>query len=960
MHHCKKSLTVIFLFSIIFHSTAQINPILEVKEYTLDNGFKVVLNYDSTATNVFGAILVNAGSKHESPDATGMAHYLEHLLFKGTDQLGTVNYQAEKIHLDSITLLYDQMALTATKEDKLSLQRQINEQAVKASQYGLPNEFDKLLREIGGTGINAFTNKEMTFYHNSFPGNELEKWMSLYAERFRNPIFRSFQSELEVVYEEKNRAMDNMERKVFEETNKLVYPNHSYGQWTTLGKVEHLKNPSISAMQAFYDKYYVANNMALILSGNFDSDEAKNLANKYFKSLKADSKLDTEVPAPEPIIGNPVAKRRITPVRVAVISYQTPAAGHPDRVAMDIIEHMLFNQGETGLLNKLQLDNEMLYVGAFSNIQNESSIVSVFYVPKIIGQSLGAAEKKVKREFSRIMSGEFEESFMNAAKSTIGINFQKSMENNVSRGIRIGESLNQGENWAKTLAYPDQINKVTKNDIIRVANQYFGENYAKLISRTGFGKKKRLDKPPFKPVKTAQTGSSVFAKNWESLKSTNLKPKFVDFDKDIEIVSANTHSIYASKNPVNDLFYMTINFKTGRLNYPKLTVAAQSMNYVATAERGLQDIKKAFSEIGCTYYFSASANYASIRLEGKEVNLPKALSLVNEILKEGQATEKTKDLVYNEVKTSRKLENRNPNVMGNALFSYATIGDLSFYSSREALNEIKKTSVDEYINLFKLVADTYQAEILFSGNTSAKKLNDLLFTSLELSDNLKEDELNPILGRNVRENIIYVVKDKKAVQSQIYFYVEGDKYSKDEFGMEHAFDEYFGGGFSGLALQEIREYRSLAYSAGANYSTPIFDQLPGKFYTYIGCQADKSNEAIEVMQGLVTKMPLKKDREEMLQKSLTMKINTNFPDFKELPSTVRDWQMMGYTQDPNKQAASVYNEISMENINQFYEKHVAGKPYVITVYGDLTRIDLDRLSKLGKIIEVDKKDFFVK
>jgi predicted Zn-dependent peptidase len=216
-----------------------------------------------------------------------------------------------------------------------------------------------------------------------------------------------------------------------------------------------------------------------------------------------------------------------------------------------------------------------------------------------------------------------------------------------------------------------------------------------------------------------------------------------------------------------------------------------------------------------------------------------------------------------------------------------------------------------------------------------------------------------MVGRDVPENTIYVMKDKKAVQSQIYFYVKGDIYSKDEFSVEHAFDEYFGGGFSGLAMQEIREYRSLAYSAGANYSAPVFDQLPGDFYAFIGCQADKSNEAIEVMQGLVTKMPWKKEREEMLQKSLLMKINTNFPDFKALPSTVRDWQMIGYSQDPNKKAASFYPKITMEDINQFYQKHVAGKPYVITVYGDLRRIDLARLAKLGKIIAVDKKDFFV-
>jgi predicted Zn-dependent peptidase len=339
--------------------------------------------------------------------------------------LGTTNFELEKIHIDSITFLYDLLARTSDKAQKDNLLRKINQQAIKASKYGLPNEFDKLLREIGGTGINAFTNKEITFYHNSFPGNELEKWMSLYAERFRNPIFRSFQTELEVVYEEKNRALDNLQTKIFDETLKLVYPNHPYGQWSTLGSVEHLKNPSISKMQAFFNKYYVANNMALILSGNFNLQEALRLAKKYFGTLKSDPNLNTRVQPPDPIVGNPTTKRRITPVKVALLSYQTPPSNHPDRPVFDVIEYMLFNEGETGLLNKIQLRNEMLYVGSFGTIQNESSVLSVFYVPKIIGQSLRRAEEKVKNEINRLKTGDFDVSFLSSAKSEIGIDWSQ-------------------------------------------------------------------------------------------------------------------------------------------------------------------------------------------------------------------------------------------------------------------------------------------------------------------------------------------------------------------------------------------------------------------------------------------------------------------------------------------------------------------------------------------------------
>jgi len=190
-----------------------------------------------------------------------MAHYLEHLLFKGTDELGTSDYEKEKPKLDSIAILYEKLALETDKDSKLAIQQLINKQALEASKYGLPNEFDKLLKGIGSTRINAFTDYDITFYHNLFPSHEIEKWLDIYAERFKNPVFRSFQSELEVVYEEKNRAMDGMERKIYEEINKALFPNLPYDQWDVLSKVEHLKNPSLQKMQAFYDKNYVAKNM---------------------------------------------------------------------------------------------------------------------------------------------------------------------------------------------------------------------------------------------------------------------------------------------------------------------------------------------------------------------------------------------------------------------------------------------------------------------------------------------------------------------------------------------------------------------------------------------------------------------------------------------------------------------------------------------------------------------------
>ncbi|MEM7040294.1 MAG: insulinase family protein, partial [Bacteroidota bacterium] len=249
------------------------NDPLNVKKAVLDNGFEVYLIEDEHAPMIFGAVAVKAGGKYDPKDATGMGHYLEHMLFKGTTTLGTTDYTKEKVYLDKIDALYEDLGKTTEPEKRKAIQKKINEEAVAAAEYAIPNELDRLLASIGSKGVNAFTTAEMIVYHNSFPSNQVEKWLDIYAHRFQNPVFRLFQSELETVYEEKNRAMDDFTRPLFERFQKSLFKNHPYGQQSVLGETDHLKNPSLMKMYAYFNKYYVANNMALVLSGDFDAEE---------------------------------------------------------------------------------------------------------------------------------------------------------------------------------------------------------------------------------------------------------------------------------------------------------------------------------------------------------------------------------------------------------------------------------------------------------------------------------------------------------------------------------------------------------------------------------------------------------------------------------------------------------------------------------------------------------------
>lgn len=207
------------------------------------------------------------------------------------------------------------------------------------------------------------------------------------------------------------------------------------------------------------------------------------------------------------------------------------------------------------------------------------------------------------------------------------------------------------------------------------------------------------------------------------------------------------------------------------------------------------------------------------------------------------------------------------------------------------------------------------------------------------------------------QNTIFFVHQKKAIQSQVFFHVPGGTFETDQYPDVQGFNGYFADGFSGLVTQEIREYRSLAYSTGARYSRPALPGGKGKLIAYIGCQGDKTNDAVPVMVDLLKNMPSKPDRMEALRRSLQLKVVTNFPDFRQVPFRVFDYKLGGFTADPHQQAYEVYADLEMEDIEAFYQKNIQSKPYVITIYGDKKRIDMNKLKPYGEIIELETEDF---
>jgi len=964
MNYTKRiSILLIWLCSSISLIAQDIHHTLRVHTFTLDNGLTVYLNRDTYQKKVFGGIVVNAGSKNDPADATGIAHYLEHLLFKGTEQMGTTNFAAEKPLLDSINILYDILATTKTVEERTSIQKQINGLATRASQYGLPNEFDNLLKSIGSKGVNAFTSDDITFYHNSFPPNEIAKWLDIYAHRFQNPVFRSFQSELEVVYEEKNRSMDDFTNRVFEEFNQEFFKQHPYGQQTTLGTVEHLKNPSLTKMYEFFNTYYVPNNMALILCGDIDTAIVAPMIREKFGKWQS-KPLPKEATYTEvPFQGRELIKRRLTPVKVGIMGFRTLPTDHPDKDVLDVCNYLLSNEAETGLLDKLMLDNKLMYAELMDLDYEDLGGSILIFIPKIFRQRFGRAEKLVKREIERIQEGEFDEAFLEAAKLEVIRDFKLSLEDLDERGVALGFLHSSGEKWNDYLAYPERVKAISKADIQRVSKQYYGDDYLVLKSSMGSSKPEKLAKPGYKAVLPEEGQQSTYAQSFDAIKPPNnvkFEPGFVNFSEVEKVVELGSNTfLHRVWNFTNDIFSLKFRFGLGSFDDSKVKYAANYMNYIAPKGMTLDEFKQAFQKIGCTYEIYSTKSYTYVSVSGFDEHLEDALKLLDKLFQEPDPTQEGLKAMLNSVMTDRTISNRQPRFWGEALLKYAQFGEEAEYMRALSKGEIKKLDPAELTQLFQSTFK-YTTDIFYTGQQEAKPVSAYLSRSFTLESETVPSKSPIILeGKIYEDNQVLFIHDKRAVQSQVFFYVHGNDFDKEDEPIIDAFNAYIGGGFSGIILQEIREYRSLAYSAGGGYRIPYQRGKRGHFSAYVGCQGDKTIEAIDVMQQILANMPEKRERMDMIRSNLRLKAAYYSPPLRDVLDMIQRAQARGYEKDPKYVKMEQYEGISFEDIQAFYKKHVQNRPIVITIVGDKNRVNVEALNEFGKLT-IMKKDDIVK
>lgn len=959
MKNVKLFFSVLFLLFFLSDLSAQ-----GLNSFKLPNGLSVFVWEDSTAPDVFGLVAVNVGAKEDPEEYTGLAHYLEHLMFKGTETIGTLDWEKEKPIYQQIIAKYDKMAGITDPVQREGIAKEINHLTLEAAKYSFASEFSNLTQSIGGENLNAGTGYDYTVYYNSFPPGEIYKWLHLNSERLINPVFRGFQQELETVYEEYNKYQDELNARISEYVSSIIFSGTPYAR-PIIGLPEHLKNPQLSRLIDFYDTWYVPANMALVLVGNVKTSEIIPLVKQTFGRLENKPLPERKTHSVQPVKGKKEFKNKMAQFPQLVLSFPGITSSNENKIILDICTSILSNSSRTGLIDKLVLDGDLLGGSAYSDANLDAGSIIVSGIPFYDSnqrrfESLKTVEKMLLKEVKNLQEGNFDEDLVQSIKGEMIRMFDLQMESISSKALSLAITYLSGRDLSELLNYNDYVLNVSIDEIKAFAKEYFGDNYYAIHLEEGKPSKAMvLEKPAIDPIVPLKDAYSVYAQEFRLMPIKYIKPNFADMSE-VQVRQVNDLSkLYYTHNPENEIFTLTLKYGVGTDKMPQLELAASLMNNAGVL--GLmtaQELKKAFSELGTIARYSVNDSYLTITMNGFEQNLLASCNLLMRQVLLPSLDEKQLENLQGSYYQSRKMEKNRTESMNDALVQYLLYQDKSDYVDRLPMSDILSLSPSKLTGEFQRATE-YEAEIHYVGALPVDEVLEILQNNLPLKQGEKKSE-SPVVKERIEygENTIYFLPNNDAQQSKIFFYVQGDEYNNEIDPYRNAFNQYFSGGFAALVLQEIREYRSLAYSANGTYIVPPLEGKKACFLGEIGTQADKTLDAIEVYMDLLTRMPEYSDRMVDIKNFLKETALIEKPHFRNASQTYQFWKMRGYEKSPAETNLTTLENMTFDEIVSFYKKHIKDRPISIGICGNPKGIDLKALEKYGKVIRLNSSKVF--
>ena len=920
--------------------------------YTLENGLKVYLSKNTDEPKIQTYIAVRAGSNYDPKESTGLAHYLEHMVFKGTHKIGTADWEKEKVYLDKIADLYEKHRAETNPAKKLVLYKEIDKTSLEASNYSIANEYDKMTASLGATGTNAHTWFEETVYKNKIPANELDKWLDLEAERFGTLVLRLFHTELEAVFEEFNRGQDNDGRKSYAAMLKGLFPNHPYGQQSTIGTAAHLKNPSLIDINNYFDKYYVPNNMAVVLVGDLDFDTTIKKIDATFGKFEKKELAHPILPKEEAITA-PIVKEVFGPTSESIsIAYRSGGVNSKDEKFV-MLADMIMSNGNAGLIDlNLNQKQAVQYAGCSPTFLNDYGYHSFSGAPKI-GQTLDEVKDLLLTQIEKLKRGEFDEWMIDAVINDLKLSQTRQYENNTALASAYFNAFIHHENWNDKVKFLDDLKSISKKELVDFANKFYQNNYVVTYKRKGEDKNiVKVSNPGITPVNLNRGKSSEYITQFNNTKSEPLQPQYVDYKTAIkETATENGIKVSYVENEKNDLFDMNIIFDMGSDNDKKLSLAAGYLEYLGTDKYSAEELKKEFYKLGISYYVSAGSDKTYVGLNGLKENLSKGLELLEHLWDNAKADpEAYPKYVAKIYKDRQNGKTQKGNILLGGLMNYAKYGENSRLRDIMQIDELKAINPEELVTLIKGMKN-YKQRVFYYGkdvNGAVAALN----TNHKVYGEMKEyPAAKEYVETETGGNVFFTNYDM--VQTEMMFLAKGEPFKAENLAASTLFNTYFGSGLSSIVFQEIRESKSLAYSAYANYSNASKKGNANYVMAYVGTQANKLEQAVDAMMDLMNNMPEAEKQFNAAKESTLKKLAAQRITKSNIFWTYEGLKKRGIDNDHREAMYNTIKKMSMKDLKAFFNKNVKGESYNVMVIGNKKDLNVKSLQKLGKIKELD-------
>jgi len=931
-----------------------------VKMYTLSNGMKLLLSVNKDEPRIYTNIAVRAGSKHDPSETTGLAHYLEHMLFKGTSRIASLDWEKEKVLLQQISDLYEKHRKEVDPEKRKAIYAEIDRISGEAANLVAANEYDKMVSSMGANGTNAYTWVEQTVYVNDIPANELERWMELESERFSECVLRLFHTELEAVYEEFNISQDNDSRKVYKVVGETLFPSHPYGTQMTIGKGEHLKNPSHVRIQEYFQTYYVPNNMAIVLAGDLDPDKAVLWAEKYFGSYQP-----KQVPpfafTPQPELDAPVHKDVFGQEAAYVeISWRFDGANSRDALLLPLMRSLLYNR-RAGIIDLNVMQKQLLLEASASSTTYEDYSIFRLYGKPREGQTLEEVEKLLLDQVESLKNGQFEDWLMEAVVKDFKLSEMRRNESNTGRVSAMTNSFILGIPWEKYVVQFDKMAEVSKDEMTAFAKENLRDNYVCIFKRTGEDPNViKVEKPAITPVSVNRTDVSEFAEAFLEKETPRLEPVFLDFESQIR--TGNLASgipldyIHNSTNPTFVLDYIV---EMGRYHDPLLALAISYLPYLGTDKYTPEQLKQEFFRLGLSFNVSVSDMRIFVTLSGLDESFEAGVALFEHILESVKGNPEALSNLVADILVKRANATKDKRViLRQAMFNYAKYGEKNPFADIIPEETLKSLRPDELVERIKSLT-TFEHRVFYYGSLEQGHVASVLDRLHKTPSRLKPISLPVKYPELDQPQTGVLLVDFPMVQAEMLWLSKGTPaFNLDELIMASLYNEYFGSGLSSIVFQEIRESKALAYSANAVYVSPSYEDQAHYLQAYVGTQVDKLPDAVPAMMGIIENMPVSEAQIQNAREAILRKIETERIIKDDIYWTYRFAKQRGLDRDIRKDIYDRMQTVTPQDLVDFHQQHVKGRNYSLLVLGSKDKIDMEYLKTIGPVKELTLSEIF--